>query len=151
MKNKLKTAKLNFSKTQTRCTEEFEKFRMSKDAPRKRQARCAGDALKNLNLIGKKLKIVMIAGENLISEIDDQGTKADYPEERIKSINSEIDTYEEKLKEFMTKNDGIIQEAEAALSNEGPGQSQQVTSERSCWRAFKPQPSLKPAFLEKES
>ena len=36
------------------------------------------------------------AGENLISEIDDQGTKADKPVELIKSISSKIDAYEEK-------------------------------------------------------
>ena len=81
MKNKLKTAKSNLSKSQTRCTEEFEKFKKSKDAPRKRQERCAGNALESLSLMGEKLKIVKIAGENLISEIDDQGTKVDKPEE----------------------------------------------------------------------
>ena len=93
LKNKLRTAKSNFSKSQTRCSEEFKKYRKSKDAPRKRQERCAEDALASLNLVGEKLKIVMVAGENLISEIDDQGTKADKPEELIKSINAEIDTY----------------------------------------------------------
>ena len=48
------------------------------------------------------------AEENLI---DDQGSKVDNPEELVKTINSEIDTYEEKMKEFMTRNDGIILEA----------------------------------------
>ena len=64
------------------------------------------------------MKIVMVAGENLISEIDDQGTKAEKPEELIKSINAEFDTYEEKHKEFFAKNDGIIQEAEAVLRDQ---------------------------------
>ena len=87
------------------------------------------------------MKIVKTAGENLIEEIDDQGSKVDKPEELVKTINSEIDAYEEKMKEFMTRNDGIILEAEAALSNVRESQSQQVTSDRSGWRAFKPQPS----------
>ena len=78
LKNKLKTAKSNFSISNTRCSDDFKTFRKSKDAPRKRQERCAGDALESLSLMGEKLKI---AGENLISEIDDQGTKADKPEE----------------------------------------------------------------------
>ena len=40
------------------------------------------------------MKLSMAAGENLISVIDDQGAKADKPEELIKTINAEIDTYE---------------------------------------------------------
>ena len=91
--------------------------------------------VRRTHLMGEELKIVKVAGENLISDQDDQGTKADKPEELIKSINSEIDAYEEKMKEFMTRNDGVILDAEAALSNVGESQSQQVTSDSPEWLA----------------
>ena len=89
-------------------------------------------------MMREKLKIVKTAGENLIEEIDDQGSKAEKAEDLVKAINSEIDVYEEKMEEFMTKNDGIILEAEGALSNVGDTQSQQATTDRSGWQAFKP-------------
>ena len=92
LNNKLRTAKSNFSKSQTRCSEEFEKYRKSKDAPRKRQERCAEDALTRLNL-GEKLKVLMAAREDLDSEIDDQRAKANKPEAPFKTFNAEIDTY----------------------------------------------------------
>ena len=39
------------------------------------------------------------AGENLIEEIDEQGSKVDKAEDLVKAINSELDVYEEKMKE----------------------------------------------------
>ena len=47
-------------------------------------------------MVREKLKVVMAAGEDLVSEIDDQGAKADKSEEFIKTINAEIDAYETK-------------------------------------------------------
>ena len=61
------------------------------------------------------------------------------PEELVKQINTELDVYDEEMVEFMERNDGIILVAEVTLSNPGVIQSQQVTTDRSGWRAFKPQ------------
>ena len=130
LKNKLKTAKCNFSKYNTNAQDDFDNFKKSKDAPQKKQMPLAEGAPENLSIMGEKLKIVKTAGENIIGEIDDHGSKVDKPKELVKTINSEIDAYEEKMKEFMTRNDGIILEAEAALSNVGETQSQQVTTEQ---------------------
>ena len=55
LKNKLKTAKCNFSKSNTKAQDDFEIFRKSKDAPQKRQMRLAEEALENLSMMGEKL------------------------------------------------------------------------------------------------
>ena len=153
LKNKLKTAKCNFTKSSTKVQDDLENFRKNKekDAPKKRQMRLAEEALENLSVMGDKLKIVKQIGETLIEEIDDQGTNVDKPEEIVKLNNTELDAYEEKMVEFMEKNDDIILQAEATTSNVGDTAIQQVTTDRSEWRAFKPQSPLRPNFLEKES
>ena len=69
LKNKLRTAKSNLSKSQTKCGEEFEKFRKSKDGPRKRQERCADNALASLDVVRRKLKVMRATGEATVSEI----------------------------------------------------------------------------------
>ena len=93
--------------------------------------RLAEEALENLSVMGDKLKIVKQIGETLIEEIDNQGTKVDKPEEMVKLINTELDAYEEKMMEFLEKNDKIILQAEATTSNVGDTEIQQVTTDRS--------------------
>ena len=78
------------------------------------------------------------------------GARAEKPDELIQTINSEIDTYETKHEEFFAKNYGIIQEAEAILSGEGPVQTQLVASEKSAFRhSLSRQPKL-PTALSSE-
>ena len=91
--------------------------------------RLAEEALENLSVMGDKLKIVKQIGETLIEEIDNQGTKVDKPEEMVKLINTELDAYEEKMVEFLEKNDEIILQAEASTSNVGDTEIQQVTTD----------------------
>ena len=134
LKNKLRTSKSNLSKSITKCGEEFVKFGKSKDGgPRKRQERCADDALASLDVVREKLRIMRSAREAVVSEIDDMGAnlKGKKPDEIIMTINSEIESYEAKYDEFFAKNDGIIQEAEAILSGEGPAQTQVAAPEKS--------------------
>ena len=156
LKNKLRTSKSNLSKSITKCGEEFVKFGKSKDGgPRKRQERCADYALTSLEVVREKLGIIRSAGEAVISEIDDMGAnlKGEKPDDIIKTINSETESYEAKYDEFFAKNDDLIQQAEAIMSSQGQvtTQVQVAAAEKSSWRAFKPQAALKPPFLEKES
>ena len=82
------------------------------------------------------------AGEAVISEIDDMGAnlKGEKPDDIIKTINSETESYEAKYEEFFAKNDDIIQQAEAIVSGQGQvtTQVQVAATEKSSWRAFKP-------------
>ena len=149
-------AKSNLSKSQTKCGEKFVKLGKSKDGgPRKRQERCADDAFASLDVVREKLKIMRSSGEAVVSEIDDMGAnlKGEKPDEIIKTINLEIESYKAKYDEFFAKNDEIIQEAEAIVSGQDQvtAQVQVAAPEKSSWRAFKPQAALKPPFLEKES
>ena len=60
------------------------------------------------------------SGEAVVSEINDMGAnlKGEKPDEIIKTINLEIESYEAKYDEFFAKNDEIIQEAEAIVSGQ---------------------------------
>ena len=51
LKNKLKTAKCNFTKSSTKAQEDFDNFQKSKDAPQKRQMRLAEEAFENLSMM----------------------------------------------------------------------------------------------------
>ena len=151
LKNKLKTAKCNFTKSSTKVQDDLENFRKNKekDAPKKRQMRSAEEALENLSVMGDKLKIVKQIGETLIEEIDNQGTKVDKPEEMVKLINTELDAYEEKMMEFLEKNDKIILQAEATTSNVGDTEIQQVTTDRSEWKLLNPNSPWNPISLRR--
>ena len=152
LKNKLRTGKCIFSKSSTKAQEDLENFRKNKEtAPKKRLRRLAEESLESLALMRDKLKIVRQAGDNLIGEIDEQGSKVDKADELVKQINTELDDYDEKMVEFRERNDGIILEIEVTLSSPEETQIQQVVTDKSGWRAFKPQSALKPNFLEKES
>ena len=156
LKNKLKTSKSNLSKSITKCGEEFIKFEKSKNGgPQKRQERCADYALISLEVVREKLGIMRSAGEAVISEIDDMGAnlKGEKPDDIIKTINLETDSYEAKYDDFFAKYDDRIEQAEAIMSGQGQAtaQVQGAAAEKSSWRAFKPQSALKPPFLEKES
>ena len=121
LKNKLKTSKSNLSKSITNCGEEFIKFEKSKNGgPRKRQERCADYALVSLETVREKLGIMRSASEAVISKIDDMGAnlKGEKPDDIIKTINSETDSYEAKYDDFFTKYDDLIQQAEAIMSSQ---------------------------------
>ena len=152
LKNKLRTGKCSFSKSTTKAQEDLENFRKNKEtAPKKRLRRLAEESLESLAVMRDKLKIVRQAGDNLIGEIDEQGSKVDKADELVKQINSELEDYDEKMVEFKERNDKIILEIEVTLSSPEETQIQQVVTDKSGWRAFKPQSALKPNFLEKES
>ena len=159
LKNKLKTSKSNLTKSINNCGDEFINFEKSRNGgPKKRQERCADYALETLKEVRMKMRIMKAASEAVINEIDDlganlSGEKGEKPDDIKKTITSETETYEAKYKEFESKYDDLIQQAEAILSGQDQTieQVQVTNSGKTGWRAFKPQAALKPPFLEKES
>ena len=148
LKNKLRTGKCNFSKSSTKAQEDLENFGQNKEtAPKKILRILAEESLESLTVMRDKLKIVRQAGDNLIGEIDEQGSKVDKADELVKQINSELEDYDEKMVEFKERNDEIILEIEVTLSSPEETQIQQVVTDKSGWRAFKPQSALKSNFL----
>ena len=89
----------------------------------------------------------------MIQELEDEYFTNLDKETLLGVIQTETETYEEKHSEFMKKNYVVILEAESVLA--GPNVIQQVNvpqeTNASAWRTFKPQASLKPTYLEKES
>ena len=128
----------------------MENFRKNKEtAPKKRLRRLAEESLESLTVMRDKLKIVRQAGDNLIGEIDEQGSKVDKADELVKQINTELDDYDEKMVEFKERNDETILEMEVTLSSPEETQIQQIVTDKSGWRAFKPNPLSTPFFWKR--
>ena len=116
----------------------------------KRMKRLPEESLESLAVIKDKLKLVRQLADNLIEEINEQGTKVDKADELIKQIEGELDDYDAKMADFKERNDATILEIETTLSPDET-QLQQIVMNKSSWRTFKPHSVLKPNFLKKES
>ena len=70
-------------------------------------------------------------------------------EDLVEQIKTDIDEYEERMREFMTRNDEIIFQIETISKDDGDAETQRTPNNE--WRAFKPNPALKPNYLDKEA
>ena len=109
----------------------------------------AEEALENLSTMKEKLKNVKQLGEALIEEIDEQGTGVEKAEELVEQIKTDIDEYEEKMREFMDRNDEIISQIETISNDDSNTETQRPQNNE--WKAFKPNQALKPPYLDKEA
>ena len=153
LQSKLRSSKSLFSKSLNACAEDLVRFKGAQGAAAEaRVKRLASEALDSLTNSKSKLKAVREVGELLITEVNKAGSAIEKGDEVAMTVEADLDVYDGKLRKFMDENDVIIHEAEGEISKKDEVMLiQKVGNNSEGWQSFKPNASLKPNHLEKDS
>ena len=142
-----------FSKSLTACEEDLNRFKGAQiqAASQKRLKRLAGETLDSLDNSKQKLKLVCEIGEELIEMTNNTGSSIKQGDDAAKKVESELDVYGETFKKFLDEHDKIILKAEEEMSKKEDVTVVQKNGNNGDWQNFRPNSSLKPNPLEKDS